>query len=239
MAIADAALAVRTLTAAERTEYDERGFVVIPDVFPAADLAALDAEIERLLTRPDSQTVRAGWIHQLGLRSEVTRAFTQDERILTLIQDIVHPGIAIFSAKLAAKLPNNPEICHWHQDDAYYVRHSDSSTRMSVWVPFQDSDERNGCLWIVPGSHRWGLKEHHNEDYGQCRYAMDPKEIDLSKAIPVQVKVGAAVLFHAQTWHSSKGNETNRVRRAFIVSYQEATAASGNGAQWKVLRPAA
>jgi hypothetical protein len=33
-----------------------------------------------------------------------------------------------------------------------------SKTRMSVWIPLQDADERNGCLWVVPGSHTWGLQ---------------------------------------------------------------------------------
>jgi phytanoyl-CoA hydroxylase len=227
------------LSAEQLRRYHQEGYVVVSDVFPVDELEAIDEEIERLLRQPGSQTVRAGWIHQLGLRSDVTRRFTQDERILSLIEELVRPGIAIFSAKLAAKLPHDPEICHWHQDDAYYVRHSQSQTRMSVWVPLQDSDERNGCLWLVPGSHRWGLREHHHEAAGQCRYAMDPTSVDPSLAVPVPVTAGAAVLFSALTWHHSKGNQTDRVRRAFIVSYQEATASSGNGQQWRILRLAA
>ena len=56
--------------------------------------------------------------------------------------------------------PSSPFMdvpCHWHQDDAYYVKHSQSQTRMSVWVPLQDAHEQNGCLWIVPGSPQWGV----------------------------------------------------------------------------------
>lgn len=229
---------MRTLTLEERHEYEERGFVVVPDVFPLDQLDALDREIERILARPGADEVSPGWILQLGLRSEVTRAFIEDKRILHLIEDIVTPGIAVYSAKLTAKMPHSDEVCHWHQDDAYYKRHSDSETRMSVWVPFQDSDERNGCLWVVPGSHRWGFQSHGHMDYGQCRTAMNPDELDLSGAIPVRVRAGAAVLFSALTWHSSQGNRTDRVRRAFIISYQEATVPRGNGDQWKILRPA-
>ena len=46
------------------------------------------------------------------------------------------------------------------------------------------------------------------------------------------------VLFSAWLWHHSKNNTTDRVRRAFIVSYQEATVPKGAGEQWQVLRPA-
>ena len=52
------------------------------------------------------------------------------------------------------------------------------------------------------------------------------------------VPAGSAVPFSALLWHYAKGNETDAVRRAFVVSCQEATAAGGNGARWKVLREA-
>jgi phytanoyl-CoA hydroxylase len=229
--------ATRRLTAEERRTYDELGYVVIPDVFPAAELARLDAEIDRLLDA-GAATVRPGWIHQLGLRSDVTRELAQDPRILDLVEEVVKPGIAIFSAKLAAKLPHNPEVCHWHQDDAYYVKQSDSDARMSIWLPLQDAHQTNGCLWVMPGSHKWGLQNHITYDHGQCRTAMRYEDVDVSKAIPVPVTAGSVVLFSALLWHYSKGNETDQVRRAFIVSYQEATVPRGNGDQWKIVRPA-
>ncbi|MDP6037406.1 MAG: phytanoyl-CoA dioxygenase family protein, partial [Candidatus Latescibacteria bacterium] len=57
-------------------------------------------------------------------------------------------------------------------------------------------------------------------------------------AILCPVKAGDMLLFHACLWHHSKGNQTDRVRRAFIVSYQEATVPRGNGKQYKILRQA-
>jgi ectoine hydroxylase-related dioxygenase (phytanoyl-CoA dioxygenase family) len=241
----------RTLTSEERRVYEEQGFVVVPDVIPAAELAALDREIDRILerliaerrergeARGNGHHEETGSILQLGLRSEVCQRVAEDERILTLIENVVRPGIAIYSVKLIAKPPRMIDVvCHWHQDDAYYVKQSDSQTRMSVWVPLQDAHERNGCLWVVPRSHLLGLQEHRTKSYGQCRLSMDEQQIDLSRAIPVPVTAGSAVLFSALTWHGSKGNETDAVRRAFIVSYQEATVPRGNGGQWKILRPA-
>jgi ectoine hydroxylase-related dioxygenase (phytanoyl-CoA dioxygenase family) len=57
--------------------------------------------------------------------------------------------------------------------------------------------------------------------------------------VPVPIGAGSVVLFSAWTWHHSKHNRTHRVRRALIVSYQEATLPKGAGEQWKILRPAA
>ncbi len=58
------------------------------------------------------------------------------------------------------------------------------------------------------------------------------------KLLAVLHRAGDVVLFSALLWHSSQGNRSDRLRRAFIVSYQEATVEKGNKDQWMVLRPA-
>ena len=255
----ETAQTARRLTAEERRTYDELGYVIVPDVFPPDELNEIDREIDRLLEkmeaerkargearepqppRPSGHHEETGSILQLGLRSPVCQQVAEDERVLTLIEDIVKPGIAIYSVKLIAKPPFTDVPCHWHQDDAYYVKQSQSETRMSVWVPLQDAHEQNGCLWIVPESPKWGLQEHSNKSYGQCRLSMDDdaiQEVLDKQAVPVPVTAGSAVLFSALLWHGSKGNETDKVRRAFITSYQEATVPKGNGDQWRIVRAA-
>ena len=234
----------RQLSADERAVYDREGFVVVPGVFPREELEEIDGEIDRLLTEPgnDAGGIHPTWIFQVARRSEMARAFAEDERLLALIEEIVQPGIAIHSTKLVPKPPRSDDVCHWHQDDAFYIRPDDpdtfSATRMSVWVPLQDADERNGGLWVVPGSQEWGLQDYHLTDTGQCRKVIDREAWANEHAVPLSVSAGSVVLFSAMLWHHSRGNQTDRVRRAFIVSYQEATVRKGAGEQWKILRPA-
>lgn len=63
------------------------------------------------------------------------------------------------------------------------------------------------------------------------------RRLTVEGAIPCPVKAGDMLLFSAELWHHSKENFTDQIRRAFIVSYQEATVPRGNGNQWKILRP--
>lgn len=235
---------LRRLSSAERETYDTQGFVVVPNVFPPEELEAIDQEIDRLLATPgnDAGGIHPTWIFQVARRSEMASAFAEDERLLALIEDIVQPGIAIHSTKLVPKPPHSNDVCHWHQDDAFYIRPDDpdtfSKTRMSIWAPLQDAHERNGGLWVVPGSHLWGLQDYHMVESGQCRKVIDREAYADEHAMPLSVTAGSVVLFHAMLWHHSKNNQTDRVRRAFIVSYQEATVPKGAGEQWKILRPA-
>ena len=76
-------------------------------------------------------------------------------------------------------------------------------------------------------------------DTGQCRKVIDREAYANENAIPLRVSAGSVVLFSAMLWHHSRGNQTDRVRRAFIVSYQEATVPKGAGEQWKIVRLAA
>ncbi len=236
--------AAKRLTIEQRQCYERDGFVVVPDVFPAEELEAIDREIDRLITIPgvEAGPRRAGWIYDVARKSEITRRFAEDERLLALVEDVVQPGIAIHSTKLVTKLPHSQDICHWHQDEAFYLKPDDPATyskaRMSVWVPLQDADERNGCLWVVPGSHRWGIDDWTWQETGTCQKRINRHEWAEQHAIPLPVAAGSVVLFSAWTWHHSKNNQTDRIRRAFIVSYQEATVPKGAGEQWKILRPA-
>ncbi|CAN7216277.1 phytanoyl-CoA dioxygenase family protein [Paenibacillus sp. LjRoot153] len=228
---------MRKLTIKEKRHYDDFGYVVVSDLFQMEELSGMNQELDGCEAAPQSSGEHEGFTYQLAMLTDKTKQFAHDERILNLIEDIVKPGIAIFSSKLLTKLPHSPSVCHWHQDDAYYTEVVNSDTRMSIWVPLQDTDEQNGCLWIVPGSHKQGLQPYKVQNNGTCRKALDEDQVDLSKAEPVRMKAGSILLFNALTWHSSKGNETDQVRRAFIVSYQEATVSIGRGKQHIVLRP--
>ncbi len=234
----------RHLSDEEIRAYDRDGFVVVENIFPADELSALNAEIDRLRDAAKGKQVGGmarNNILNLGMRSEIMRRMCEDERILELISAVVKPGIAIYSAKMVEKLPWDTAVCHWHQDEAYYRHNSRSDCRMSVWVPLQDCDEKNGCVWMMPGSHKLGLREASQiEDgkVGHCSLGFANGTEDIPGAIPVRVKAGAIVLFHALTWHRSLANNSDQHRRAFIVSYQDALATRGNGDQHKILRPA-
>lgn len=232
----------RTLLTEERQRYDRDGFVVVPDVFPADELATIDDELDRMINTPGiASEKREGWIFDLHSPSAITRGFAEDGRLQALIEDIVQPGIAIHSSKLVTKLPYTDDICLWHQDEAFYRKPdpaTHSKTRMSVWVPLQAADERNGCLWVVPGSHRWGLEDYTWQDHDTCRKQINRHEYADRHAVPLPVRAGSVVLFSAWTWHHSKNNHTGQTRRAFIVSYQEATVLRGQGQQRRLLRPA-
>lgn len=226
----------RTLSFSERAIYLQKGYLRIEHVFSDREIASISIEVDRL-RQEQNDADGPHYIAAVGTRSPIMEAICRDERILDLIEGIVKPGIAIFSAKLSEKLPRSNTICHWHQDNAYFNFRSISSCRMSVLIALQRADEANGCLWVVPGSHGRGLVTPTRQRDGTCTLAVANGREEIEGAIACPMEAGDALLFDAWLWHRSLGNRTDQTRRFLITSYQEAACPEGNKEQHKILRP--
>ena len=111
----------------------------------------------------------------------------------------------------------------WHQDHPYWpiIQPADL---VSAWVALDDADEENGCMWMVPGSHKWG--PHRGGTIGTNRddfspapdLSLLPEGIDVTP-VPMPVKKGHAGLHHCLTWHGSPPNRSERGRPAIAVHY--------------------
>jgi phytanoyl-CoA hydroxylase len=107
-----------------------------------------------------------------------------------------------------------------HQD--YYYIDNKPNTLTAAWIAMEDVDEENGCLWVIPGSHKEGLLPHGRvKDVSEHEAWTDETEgADLSKQIPVVMKSGDIVFFHNLLIHSSKKNRTDdRWRKSYVCHY--------------------
>tara|TARA_B100001250_G_scaffold413402_1_gene447414 strand:- start:1387 stop:2238 length:852 start_codon:yes stop_codon:yes gene_type:complete len=117
----------------------------------------------------------------------------------------------------------------WHQDAPLWpiIR---PMTPVSAWIPFDDADEKNGCMWMVPGSHKWGNQIEFLRKQGELRTLDEfkklkkfdtPEEAETNSVDPVAwpVKRGEVSFHHSLTWHGSPLNKSIRPRRAIAIHY--------------------
>lgn len=118
-----------------------------------------------------------------------------------------------------------PHIGHtdWHQDRAVTLEEADATTMVTVWVAISDATVDNGCLQVIPGSHRQPMLRHCPSP----QLSIPKTEFAVDKALPLPVKTGGAVLFHPQTIHSSLANNTDTVRWSFDLRYNVTGEATG------------
>lgn len=105
---------------------------------------------------------------------------------------------------------------HWHQDRGVAHASADASRMLTVWLAITDATEENGCLRVVPGSHRQEMLTHCPVT-GQL--AIPTKLFDESSAVTLPVKAGGAVLLHANTIHASLENHSRDIRWSFDLRY--------------------
>jgi phytanoyl-CoA hydroxylase len=152
-------------------------------------------------------------------------------RLLDLIGDIIGPEISVnpvqhvrikppervlrtrtgFSA-LVATTP-------WHQDNAVVLPEADTSHILTVWLPITESTTENGCLQVVPGSHRGELLTHCPA--GALGISIPEKLIADDCAVALPMLPGSVLVMHQRTIHSSLDNTTDHaVRVSFDLRYQ-------------------
>lgn len=108
-----------------------------------------------------------------------------------------------------------------HQD--YYYIKNDPMTMIAAWTAMEESvDTENGCLWVLPGSHRLGLLPHgavRNVEEHE-HWTEETEGVDTSKQIPVPMEKGDILFFSELLIHSSNKNRSlDRWRRSYVCHY--------------------
>ncbi len=203
--------------------YRTDGFLTIDGILPPAEVEALrkaaaDAEIV-------SEQARLGAddavVHLLGLttRHPAFHALARDPRIVRLLVPLMGPDIQLQHSKLATKpLKQGLGAFAWHQDFAYYP-HTNTSL-VAVMVMLDDATPENGCMRMVRGSHRRGLREHRIN--GRFSGACVERELWTQDAdlVAITPRAGGISIHHCLTLHGSEVNHSGLPRRGVVFSYR-------------------
>jgi polysaccharide pyruvyl transferase WcaK-like protein len=128
-----------------------------------------------------------------------------------------HAAISIFRAMVMNKPAGQGTVLPWHQDGGA-VWALDRDPLVTVWVALDSATQTNGCLEVIPRSHRLGLLS----TFGSTVRPEDVERHCLPERVqPLEVEAGHAVLLHNWLIHRSGVNPTSIPRRAFTVCYMD------------------
>ena len=222
-----------TPMASERaTAFARDGVLVVPGVFSRQEAQAWKEECRVLLDRLTAEAKargdaspkfrQTGVFVGLSINSATCRAFARDPRLLDLLEPLIGPNIMFWSDKVVFKAEEVTENTPWHQDWAYWH----GCHKLNTWVALDDVDPANGCLKLVPGSHRWATEHDGTAAPGAgFTHRVDPRHIDETQVVTAAAPAGSVVLFHDLALHASYPNTSGRERWAAICTYKDAQAA--------------
>jgi ectoine hydroxylase-related dioxygenase (phytanoyl-CoA dioxygenase family) len=107
----------------------------------------------------------------------------------------------------------------WHQDEIYIPTRDRSL--IGAWIAMDDATLENGCLWVIPGSHRmrylYPQRSHTNPD--EFDFAQESYGFDEEAEVPVEVRAGDVVFFNGYLLHRSRRNRSTGFRRVLVSHY--------------------
>ncbi|MFI9838868.1 phytanoyl-CoA dioxygenase family protein [Nonomuraea sp. NPDC051941] len=143
--------------------------------------------------------------------------------IVSALTSLIGPNVKAMQSMLFIKSEGEPGQA-WHQDELFIPTRDRSLA--AAWIALDDATVENGCLWVLPGSHRRGVlypnREHDDPRY-DCTVESYGFPFDDSDAVPVEVAAGAVVVFNGYLLHKSLPNTGRRgYRRALVNHYMSA-----------------
>jgi len=150
-------------------------------------------------------------------------ALFDDPRLSEPMKDALGcEAVCAFTSKLNLKRPCEGSEFPFHQDYPYwYVRvGADAREVATAFLFLDDADAGNGALRVLPGSQRGGPAPRNPKD--PSRSLADPLRLDTSRETVVEAPAGSLLLFGSLLVHRSSPNQSERERRALLMSFQPA-----------------
>jgi ectoine hydroxylase-related dioxygenase (phytanoyl-CoA dioxygenase family) len=213
-----------TPTTHQKNEFARQGFFITDPLFDSRTLDEIAAEFERIRAEEDAALGEDGtrgithkgkryFLAKLHERSEPCRRMVTGRSMTELAVAMLGPEVRLYWNQAVIKPPLQGASFAWHQDTGYVP--IEPQEYLTCWLAVDETTVENGCIWVIPGSHHWGLQPHRRDETLGDMVGYEGPE----KGIPVPLKRGQMAVFSSLLLHSSGPNITEGPRRAYVIQY--------------------
>jgi phytanoyl-CoA hydroxylase len=164
-------------------------------------------------TNPEDIVAKAFNAHM----SDTTGAFATSAKCGAIVEELLGTNASVFQSMFILKNPGawgQP----WHQD-AYYFNF-DRGPQIGLWLAISEATLENGCLSVLPGSHKGDIAEHGPDKREGSNYGYREVDVDgEDRAVPVLMQPGDLLVFHSHLLHRSVDNLGVARREAMVLHY--------------------
>jgi phytanoyl-CoA hydroxylase len=225
-------------------EYERDGFLVLPGLFsedevapwrerfvgivegevPPAEgmLVMRDVMVAKGAVTPGSRAAAVAKIQDFHGDPVLFDGYVRNDRLLAVIEPFTGPDVKSIHTMLINKPPGVDGRHPLHQDMLYFpFRPADAVVGTSTAL--ERCTRENGCLVVVPGSHRAGLLPHENPEWEWLNLGyFGAKDVDRTQRVHVEMEPGDTIVFHPYLLHGSGRNRTEGFRRMILAHFASA-----------------
>ena len=204
------------LSSEQINQYNNDGYIAPIDVLSKDEATEVKKEIEYIEKKwPDElEGLGRNYAH---LISPVLDKVSHNSKILDAVESIIGKDILVCGTTLFIKNPDQKGFVSFHQDAKYIGL--EPHNWVTGWVAITDSNEENGCMRMLKGSHKEDLKFHNQkfDENNLLTRGQTVENVPINKTIPVILKAGQLSLHHPQIVHGSGLNKSNDRRIGFAI----------------------
>ena len=218
----DTPMSTRPLNDDQIEAYLRDGVLRVPSLFDAEELEPLR---EALRQDPTVNGQLYGMLDIEGeaqpiciwteLSDDIIGMIPRMARMVEATESLLGESCYHWHSKITIKPPRCPALVDWHQD--FYSWYDDGvlfPRLITVGIAVEPATRENGCMQVVPGSHRMGRIGHGG--YDPVRFELAKEQLGV---VDCELDVGDVVFFDCNTLHGSEANPTDQVRVLLLVSY--------------------
>jgi phytanoyl-CoA hydroxylase len=210
-------------------QFHELGYFVTEPVIDARQLAAATVECDRLWGDFIREAEAGGDERRIAVarhRAFIGAAHQRSETLAELVRHpfyleacrlLVGPDADLYYNQVVLKSPQRGQHFGWHQDSGYTT--TEPLAYITCWTAISRATLANGCIWIIPGSHRRGVLPHRRNERDDSFDAVIESE---AGAIPVEMRAGQVAVFSSLLLHKSGPNTSDEVRYGYVPQYHRA-----------------
>lgn len=209
----------KRLTDQQKFFYDRNGYMIgLPPVFSADGVRELTNGLDELLKLlgpgEGSKEIRE-W-HE---SSRFLYDICTNETILDYVEDILGPDFYLWGSNFFIKPPRSKSTVGWHQDTYYWPLEPKISA--TVWLAFEDADENNGAMKVIPGSHKVGLLRHSRSSDTDSVLTLECEggQFREDEAVSLVLRAGQISIHDDKLVHGSPANNSDRRRAGLTIRY--------------------
>ena len=140
--------------------------------------------------------------------------------VLDAVESVLGPDVMVWSSQWFPKFPHDESFVSWHQDAAYWGLSPPNV--VTAWIALSDSRLSNGCMCVIPGTHRGDLLPQR-ETYAAANMLSRGQEIavevDIERSVALELEAGQFSLHDIGIVHGSGPNESDAPRIGLAVRY--------------------
>ncbi|TDG00827.1 phytanoyl-CoA dioxygenase family protein [Paenibacillus piri] len=213
--------------------YNENGYLLVKGVYAPEEVNDMRLATDRIITKAatakhikQSHTWQGDYLPPDELKSLVLKGFHDvhyHDAVFTraachpnmraILSLLIGPNVQLHHSKMLVKPPEKGAAFPLHQDYPYFPHANHSMLAASVHM--DDSDMENGCLCVIPESHKNGPLPHVG------RWYLDHREYPLTSAMPCPANAGDVLFFNYLTIHGSDINRSRRPRRNVLFQFRD------------------